>query len=83
MKIATLEKIHELLKNEHTAAQVNYTAACQEVIRCKRAHDDAITQKAIKAAEEELEAANSRRDELRARINSAEAALREFEAQEL
>lgn len=82
MKISTLETIHETLKNEHTAAQVNYTNARLELIRCERTRDGVANIKEAKAAEKELTAAKNARDEARAQVNRAEAALRDFEAQE-
>lgn len=61
---------------------MNYTNARLELIRCERTRDGVANIKEAKAAEKELTAAKNARDEARAQVNRAEAALRDFEAQE-
>ena len=82
MKISTLEMIHETLKNEYEMARVSYANALKETARCEGVLADATDEKAAVEAEKKLDAAKKGSNEARAWATRAQAALRDFEAQE-
>lgn len=88
MKISTLEMIHELLKkevetrdNERKIRRKAYYEAMDYLEEIAAAVDD-MKEESMAAAKKAADKAQAAYDEARRQSNDADAALREFEAQE-